>query len=72
MMYVLFTILLFWFGWKMLVLTVKAAWEITKIALYLVVFSVVLIGLVMAGLIYLALAILVIAGIIALVRGVFA
>jgi TRAP-type C4-dicarboxylate transport system permease small subunit len=70
MLYVLFVILLIWFGWKVLVLAVKATWGIMKIAFYLILFPIVLIGLVMAGLIYLALPILVIAGIIALICGI--
>lgn len=52
---------------KILVFGLKACWGIAKLLLTLIVFPVVMIGLLMFGLIYLAIPILIVAGIIALV-----
>ncbi|MBO4844740.1 MAG: hypothetical protein J5525_00270 [Lachnospiraceae bacterium] len=52
---------------KILVFGLKAAWGIARLLLTLIVFPVIMVGLLMAGLIYLAIPILIIAGIIALV-----
>ena len=69
MLYILFVIAFLWFGWKAIVLAVKATWGITKLMFYLVFLPIILIGLVIGGLIYLALPILIIAGVIALFCG---
>ena len=52
---------------KILVFGLKAAWGIARLLLTLIVFPVIMVGLLMAGLIYLAIPILIIAGIIALI-----
>ena len=52
---------------KILVFGLKAAWGIARLLLTLIVFPVIMVGLLMAGLIYLAIPILIVAGIIALV-----
>jgi hypothetical protein len=49
---------------KMLIFAVKAAWGITKILLRLVILPIILIGLAGAGLIYIAIIIVVICGIV--------
>ena len=69
MLYILFMIGLIWLGWKLIVLAIKATWGITKVLLCIVFFPIILIGLVLGGLIYIALPILVIAGILALLCG---
>jgi hypothetical protein len=60
---------LIWLGWKLIVFAIKATWGIAKVLLYIVCFPIILIGLVLGGLIYIALPILVVAGIIALLCG---
>ncbi|MBR6396565.1 MAG: hypothetical protein IKS09_06320 [Lachnospiraceae bacterium] len=52
---------------KILVFGLKAAWGIARLLLTLIVFPVIMVGLLMAGLIYLAIPILIVAGIIALI-----
>ena len=69
MLYILFMIGLILLGWKLIVLAIKATWGITKVLLCIVFFPIILIGLVLGGLIYIALPILVVAGIIALLCG---
>ena len=49
---------------KILVFGLKAAWGIARLLLTLIVFPVIMVGLLMAGLIYLAIPILIVAGII--------
>lgn len=55
---------------KLLKLSVKAAWGITHVVLTLVILPIVLVMLVIGGLIYIALPILVIVGVIALIKGI--
>lgn len=69
MLYILFMIGLIWLGWKLIVFAIKATWGIAKVLLYIVCFPIILIGLVLGGLIYIALPILVVVGIIALLCG---
>lgn len=65
----LFVILLLVIFGKLLSLALKAAWSITKILFSVVIFPLVLIMLVAAGLMYVALPVLVIAGIVVFLLG---
>ena len=67
MLTVLFLIALIWFLWKVIVLAVKATWGLAKIGFYVIFFPLVLVGLVLGGLVYIALPLAIIGGIIALV-----
>lgn len=65
---ILFTILtLIVFG-KLLIFAVKASWGLARILVTVLFLPLVLIGLVVAGLVYLAVPILLIAGVVSLVR----
>ena len=68
MLNVLFGLLMIWVFGKMIGLAFRAAWGITKVVVNLVLLPVLLIGLVAAGLLYVALPILVIVGIVLLIR----
>lgn len=63
MLMLLFVILLFIVFGKLLVLSIKAAWGITKILFTVICLPIILIVLVIGGLIYIALPILIIVGI---------
>ncbi|OUP17627.1 hypothetical protein B5F29_13615 [Lachnoclostridium sp. An196] len=65
----LFVILLLVIFGKLLSFALKAAWSITKILFSVVIFPLVLIMLVVAGLMYVALPVLVIAGIVVFLMG---
>lgn len=65
----LFVILLLVVFGKLLSFALKAAWSITKILFSVVIFPLVLIMLVVAGLMYVALPVLVIAGIVVFLLG---
>ena len=65
----IFIILMIMVFGKLLIWSIKAAWGITKILFYLVFFPIVLILLVVGGLIYVALPILIIIGLIGLLCG---
>lgn len=65
----LFAILLLVIFGKLLSFALKAAWSITKILFSVVIFPLVLIMLVVAGLMYVALPVLVIAGIVVFLLG---
>lgn len=66
MLTIIFIAALIWLVWKMLAFGLKATWGITKFVCAVLLFPAFLIGLVFVGLIYVALPILAIAGIIAL------
>lgn len=68
MLSILFLIAVFWVCGKLLWWGLKAAWGITKVVATVVFFPIIVIGLLMAGLVYLAVPILVVVGIIAMVR----
>ena len=70
MLTILFFILMIWVFWKLVKLSVKAAWGISKILFTLVLLPIILVVLVIAGFMYIAIPILAIAGVIALVSGV--
>ena len=69
MLTVNFIIVLIWVAWKMLIWGIKAAWGIAKILFTVLFLSLFLFGLVWAGLIYLAIPVLIIVGICALIGG---
>ena len=64
----IFTILMLVVFGKLLICAIKAAWGITKILLYIVFLPLILIGLAVAGLIYVAIPVLIVVGIISLVK----
>ena len=67
MLSLLFTICMIWFIGKFFIFGVKASWEILKLLCTVVFFPVILIGMVVGGLIYIAFPLLIIGGIIALI-----
>ena len=67
MLSLLFAFCMIWFIWKFLIFGVKASWGIMKLLCTVVFFPVILIGLVVGGLLYIAFPLLLIVGIIALV-----
>ena len=67
MLTALFIIAFIWFMWKVIALAVKMTWGFLKIGFYIICLPIVVIGLFLGGLIYIALPILIIGGIIALV-----
>lgn len=69
LLFILFVILMIGVFGKLLALSFKAAWGLTKILFHLVFLPVVLIGMVIAGLISLAVPILAIIGLLALLGG---
>ncbi len=69
MLTVLFIISLLWVVWKIGMLGVRMAWGITKFVFGLIVFPVLVAGMFFLGLVYLAIPILIIAGIVALIGG---
>lgn len=66
MLTLVFTILMFWIFGKLIMLSVRAAWGLSKIVCTLVILPVVLIALVIGGLVWLALPLLAFVGIITL------
>lgn len=70
MLTILFCLALVWLIWKMVLLGLKLTWGIAKFICVVLLLPVLLIGLVFAGLIYIAIPVLVIAGIVVLVKGI--
>lgn len=66
MLSLLFTFCMIWFIGKFLIFGVKASWGIMKLLCTVVFFPVILIGLVVGGLLYIAFPLLIVVGIIAL------
>lgn len=64
MLTLLFLIFLVSFIWNTIVLAVKMTWGLAKIMAFIIFFPVILIGMVLAGLAYIALPVLIIAGIV--------
>lgn len=62
MLTMLFTILLILIFGKLLIFAIKASWGLAKILLSVLIFPLVLVGLVAAGLIYIAFPVLLIVG----------
>ncbi|MCM1232935.1 MAG: hypothetical protein NC489_22650 [Ruminococcus flavefaciens] len=69
MLTVIFMIALIWVVWKMLILGIKAAWGIAKILCTVLLLPAFLFGLMCVGLMYIAMPILLIVGIIIFVGG---
>jgi hypothetical protein len=69
MLTLIFMILMFGVFGKLLMLSIKATWGITKVLVSFVLLPLVLLGLVIGGLVYVALPILVIVGIVVLLTG---
>ena len=67
MLSILFTICMLWFVVKFFIFGLKASWGIMKLLCTVIFFPVKLIGMVVGGLIYIALPLLIIGGIIGLV-----
>ena len=67
-MITLFIILMFMFFGKMIIFGIKAAWGLGKFLIGLILLPILIIGVIAAGLIYLALPLLAIAGVILLIR----
>ena len=67
MLSILFTIGMLWFIVKFFIFGLKASWGIMKLLCTVIFFPVILIGMVVGGLIYIALPLLIIGGIIGLV-----
>ena len=64
---ILFTICIIWFIGKFFIFGLKASWGILKLLCTVVFFPVILIGMVVGGLLYIAFPLLIIGGILALV-----
>lgn len=69
MLTMLFILALIWLMWKMVPLGLKLTWGIAKFLGAVILLPVFLIGLVCVGLIYIAIPVLIIAGIVVLVKG---
>lgn len=67
MLSLLFAICMIWFIGKFFIFGVKASWGVLKLLCAVVFFPVILIGMVVGGLIYIAFPLLIIGGIIALI-----
>ncbi len=67
MLSLIFVICMIGFIWKLFVFGLKASWGIMKLLCTVVFFPVILIGMVLGGLLYIAFPLLIIGGIIALV-----
>ena len=67
MLSLLFAICMIWFIGKFFMFGIKVSWGIMKLLCTVVVFPVILIGMVIGGLMYIAFPLLIIGGIIALV-----
>lgn len=65
---VIFFLALIWVTWKLFVLGLKATWGIAKLVCTVLLLPLFLVGLVLAGLIYVAVPVLLIVGTIALLR----
>ena len=68
MMTILFFILFFMIFGKLVGFAFRATWSIMKVMLYIVFLPVILVGMVMGGLIYIALPILLIVGLLSLLK----
>ncbi len=66
-MTIIFTVVLLWIVWKMLILEFKAAWGIVRVLCTVLLLPLFLLGMVCAGLLYIAVPILIIIGMIVLI-----
>lgn len=67
MLSLLFTICMIWIFGKLLLFGIKAAWGISKFLLTIVLLPLILIGMVIGGLIYIAFPILIVVAIVSLI-----
>lgn len=70
MLTVIFFVALIWVAWKLFVLGIKAAWGVAKIICTVLLLPVFLIALVCMGLIYIAIPILLLVGVVAIIAGI--
>ena len=66
MLSLLFTICMIWFVGKFFIFGLKASWGIMKLLCAVIFFPVILIGMVLGGLMYIAFPLLIVGGIVAL------
>lgn len=66
MLTALFVLAFVWFMWKVIALAIKMTWGLLKVGIYVIFLPIVIIGLFFGGLIYIALPLAIIGGIIAL------
>ncbi len=66
MLTALFILAFVWFMWKVIALAIKMTWGLLKVGIYVIFLPIVIIGLFFGGLIYIALPLAIIGGIIAL------
>lgn len=66
MLTALFILAFVWFMWKIIALAIKMTWGLLKVGIYVIFLPIVIIGLFFGGLIYIALPLAIIGGIIAL------
>ena len=69
MLGIVFIVALIWVSAKMLIWGIKAAWGIARVIVTIVLLPLFIIGLAWIGLFYVSIAVLIIAGIVALVGG---
>ncbi|MCR5510135.1 MAG: hypothetical protein K6F54_04215 [Lachnospiraceae bacterium] len=69
MLTLIFSIILFWAVWKIAILGIRFTWGIFKFIFSVVLFPIVLIGIFVAGLAYVAIPIAIVVGLIALITG---
>ena len=67
MLSILFAVCIIWFVCKLFIFGIKASWGILKLLCTVVFFPVILIGMVVGGLLYIAFPVLIIGGIIAFI-----
>lgn len=66
MLTALFILAFVWFMWMVIALAIKMTWGLLKVGIYVIFLPIVIIGLFFGGLIYIALPLAIIGGIIAL------
>ena len=66
MLTALFILAFAWFMWKVIALAIKMTWGLLKVGVYVIFLPIVIIGFFLGGLIYIALPLAIIGGIIAL------
>lgn len=70
MMTLLFMITVGWVVWKIAILGIRMTWGLTKFVFGLIVFPILVVGLFFAGLVYLAVPLLAVVGLVALLGGI--
>lgn len=70
MLNIIFAIAVIWVSWKLFIFGIKATWGIAKILCTVLLFPLFIAGLVFVGLIYIAIPIMVIVGLVVLVGGI--